>query len=106
MSRPHNDQRRQQEASTLTWRDGLYPSVGVSFGDFRQKGLETMDLSGICERGAHGYQGMLYLDGLGIQRQTLLLIDEELLDVFTLVALKLDHLAHLGVVDDGAIAGC
>ena len=52
-------------------------------------GLETVDL-----------------DGLGIELQTLLLVDEELLDVLALVALKLDHLAHLGVIDDGAIAGC
>ena len=45
------------------------------------------------------------LDGLGIQLQPFLLIDEELLHIFALVALELNHLAHLRVVDDGAIAG-
>ena len=44
------------------------------------------------------------LDGLGIQLEALLLVDEEFLHVLALVALQLDHLAHLRVVDDGAIA--
>ena len=44
------------------------------------------------------------LDGLGIQLEPLLLVDEELLHVLALVALQLDHLAHLRVVDNGAIA--
>jgi hypothetical protein len=46
------------------------------------------------------------LYGLGIHLEAFLLVDKKVLDVFTLIALKLDHLAHLGVVDDGAIAGC
>lgn len=45
------------------------------------------------------------LYGLGIHLEAFLLVDKKVLDVFTLIALKLDHLAHLGVVDDGAIAG-
>jgi len=45
------------------------------------------------------------LDGLRIQLETLLLVDQELLHVLALVALELNHLAHLRVVDDGAIAG-
>jgi len=45
-----------------------------------------------------------YLDGLGIKLQALFLINQELLDIFALVTLKLDHLAHLRVVDNGAIA--
>lgn len=44
------------------------------------------------------------LDGLRIQLQAFLLIDQKLLHILALVALKLNHLAHLGVVDDGAIA--
>ena len=44
------------------------------------------------------------LDGLGIQLQALLLVDQELLHILALVALQLDHLSHLRVVDDGAIA--
>lgn len=51
-------------------------------------GLETVDL-----------------DSLGIKLKTLLLVGEEFLDVLALIALELDHLAHLGVVDDGSIAG-
>lgn len=47
---------------------------------------------------------MLYLDGLGIKRQAFLLVDQKFLNVFALIPLELDHLAHLSVVDDGAIA--
>lgn len=46
------------------------------------------------------------LDGLGIQLEAFLLVDEEFLNIFALIPLELDHLSHLGVVDDGAIAGC
>ena len=45
------------------------------------------------------------LDGLGIKLEAFLLVHEELLDILALVALELDHLAHLAVGDDGAIAG-
>lgn len=44
------------------------------------------------------------LDGLGIQLEAFLLIDEKFLDILALVALQLDHLSHLGIDDDGAIA--
>src|ERR1700761_4550614 len=44
-------------------------------------------------------------DGLRIQLQPILLVNQEFLHIFTLVALELNHLAHLRVVDDGAIAG-
>jgi len=50
-------------------------------------GLETMDL-----------------DGLWIKLQTLFLVREELLNILALIALKLDHLAHLSIDDNGAIA--
>jgi len=50
-------------------------------------GLETMDLN-----------------GLRIKLQTLLLVSEELLYILALIALKLNHLAHLSVNDNGAIA--
>jgi hypothetical protein len=50
--------------------------------------LETVDLYGLC-----------------IEAQALLLIGKEFLDILALVALQLDHLAHLRVGDDGAIAG-
>lgn len=45
-----------------------------------------------------------YLDSLGIKLQTLLLVREELLNILALIALELDHLSHLSVDDDGAIA--
>lgn len=47
-----------------------------------------------------------YLDVLGIQFQALLLVNKEFLNVFALVTLQLNHLAHLGIIDDGAIARC
>ena len=50
-----------------------------------------------------------YLDGLLIETKTGLGVDEELSNLGTVIALKLDHLAHalgLGVTDDGAIASC
>ena len=45
------------------------------------------------------------LDGLRIQLQPFLLINQELLHILALISLELNHLAHLRVVDDGAIAG-
>jgi hypothetical protein len=44
------------------------------------------------------------LNGLGIQLKPFLLISQEFLHILALIALELDHLAHLRVVDDGAIA--
>jgi len=44
------------------------------------------------------------LDSLGIKLQALFLVGEELLDIFALITLKLDHLSHLSIDDDGAIA--
>lgn len=48
---------------------------------------------------------MAYLDGLGIELETLFLIDQEFLNILALVTLELDHLAHFSVVDNSAIAG-
>jgi len=45
------------------------------------------------------------LDGLCIKFQTLLFVNKKFLNVFPLIALKLNHLTHLRVIDDGAIAG-
>lgn len=45
-----------------------------------------------------------YLDRLCIELQALLLVNKKLLDVLALVALKLDHLTHFGVIDNRAIA--
>ena len=47
-----------------------------------------------------------YLDGLCVKLEPFLLVDQELFDILALVTLKLNHLAHLSVVDDGSIASC
>jgi hypothetical protein len=44
------------------------------------------------------------LNGLGIKLETLLLVNEEFLDILALVSLQLDYFTHFRVVDDGAIA--
>lgn len=46
------------------------------------------------------------LDGLGVKRKALLLVDEEFLDILALIALELNYLTHLGVGHDSSIAGC
>jgi hypothetical protein len=46
-----------------------------------------------------------HLDRLSIKTKSLLLVGQEVLDVFALIALELDDFAHLGVAHDGAIAG-
>jgi hypothetical protein len=46
----------------------------------------------------------IYLNGLGIKLQTLLLVGEELLNVFALITLKLNHLSHFTIDHNGAIA--
>jgi len=45
------------------------------------------------------------LDGLRIKLEAFLLVNEEFLNILALIALELDHLSHLSVIDDGAIAG-
>jgi hypothetical protein len=52
--------------------------------------------NGFCQR--------TYLDGLGIQLKAFLLVGQELLNILTLISLKLNHLTHLGVGNNGAIA--
>jgi hypothetical protein len=46
-----------------------------------------------------------YLDGLGVDFQALFLVDEEVFHGIALVALELDHVASLFIVDDGTVAG-
>lgn len=48
---------------------------------------------------------MSYLDGLSIELKTFLLVGQELLNILALISLKLNHLAHLTILDDGTIAG-
>jgi hypothetical protein len=77
-----NDRRPVAAAiSAITWTGKKGPERDVA------SGLKTVDL-----------------DGLGIKLKTLLLVGQELLDILALVSLKLNHLTHLGVIDDGAIA--
>lgn len=56
------------------------------------------------ERGVASDLETVNLDGLGIKLKALLLVGQELLNILTLISLELDHLSHLGVIDDGAIA--
>lgn len=60
---------------------------------------------GDAARVGRGFLETVNLYGFGIEAQPLLLVGEELLDILALVALQLNHLAHLAVSDDGAIAG-
>ena len=45
------------------------------------------------------------LDCLGVDLKTLVLVDEKILHSIALVALQLDHVSSLLIVDDGAVAG-
>jgi hypothetical protein len=45
------------------------------------------------------------LDSFAIKAQALLLVGQEVLNILALVSLQLDHLSHLSVRDDSAIAG-
>jgi hypothetical protein len=69
--------------------------------------LETMDLyrqdisSGNTRRTK---STISYLDGLGIQLKSFLFIGKKFLYILALIALKLNHLSHLTINDDGAIA--
>lgn len=72
-------------------------------------GLEPVDLEyDKLENGHHNKRADIgaatYLDGLGIKLESLLLVSQELLDILSLVSLQLNHLAHLSVRDNGAIA--
>jgi hypothetical protein len=44
------------------------------------------------------------LDGLAIKAEAFLLVGQEVHYILALIALQLDHLSHLTVCDDGAIA--
>ena len=71
-------------------------------------GLETVDLFDMLVFWVAKMRGKLvvlaYLDGLDIKLQPFLLVGEEFLHILALVSLELDHLSHLIVRDDGAIA--
>ena len=43
--------------------------------------------------------------GLRVKPKTFLFVGEKFLHIFALVSLKLNHLAHFSIRDDGAIAG-
>jgi len=58
----------------------------------------------VCLRASRGRK--VYLDSLGIELQSLLLVCEEFLDILALISLELDHLSHLSIDDNGAIASC
>ena len=47
---------------------------------------------------------LTYLDSFDIEFEPFFLVDQEFFDIFSLITLKLDHFAHLSIVDNGAIA--
>lgn len=67
-------------------------------------GLETMDLDIVLAIHCYHEDRTAYLNGLGIQLEAFFLIREELLNILALIALKLNHLSHLSINHDGAIA--
>jgi hypothetical protein len=72
-------------------------------------GLKAVDLCGNggsvdCAMVFSVEVGRAYLDSLGIKFQAFLLVGEELLNILALISLELNHLPHLSVDDDGAIA--
>jgi hypothetical protein len=46
-----------------------------------------------------------YFDGVDLQTKSIV-GGQEFLYIFALITLKLNHLAHLSIVDNGAIASC
>jgi hypothetical protein len=66
--------------------------------------LEAMDLFIVSKLISQEIE-TTYLDGLGINFQSLFLVDKELLHDIALVALQLNHVTSLFIVDDGAVAG-
>jgi len=70
-------------------------------------GLETMDLEKACVNwGKSTVSDNIYLDSLGIKLETFFLVGEELLNILALISLKLNHLSHFSIDNDGAIASC
>lgn len=67
-------------------------------------GLETVDLIVLVGFTESSNSSVAYLDCLCIKFQALFLVCEKLLNILALIALELDHLSHLGIDDDGAIA--
>lgn len=81
-----------------TGRVGMARGVGrLETVDLKGKNVSAVQITDICK--------IAHLDGLGIKLQTLLLVGQELLDILALITLELDHLSHLRVNDNGAIAG-
>jgi hypothetical protein len=69
--------------------------------------LDIIGKYGVNDDQKFGREGgnSAYFDSLCIKLEPIL-IDQELLDVLALISLKLNHFAHLTVVDDRAIASC
>jgi len=67
-------------------------------------GIFYQDTEGIRAGSGPGDLETMDLDGLGVKLQPFLLVNQEFLNIFPLIALQLDHLAHFSVVDNGAIA--
>jgi hypothetical protein len=85
----------------LVWRWDLtsLPSTVARVG----YSLEAVDLTWMSVAVDERMYCCSYLYGLCVKFEAILR-DQELLNIFALITLQLDHLAHLTVVDDCAIA--
>lgn len=82
----------------IDWEEGTGTERGISL---RTHGPNA----DVSLKAYNSWTTLTYLDGLGIQLKTFLLVGQELLNILTLISLQLNHLAHLSVIHDGAIAG-
>lgn len=84
---------------------GVQPNPGQQprRQDYRQCKVSMSSLS--FEIRARPRLETVDLDGLGVEGESVVLVAHEVFHILALVALQLNHLAHLRVVDDGAIAG-
>jgi hypothetical protein len=118
---PNRTQTLNDGSSLRFWRQagsnhggGLAVLPSAIFATRRQRGV---GIYGLRNRGPFWYVSILsgkyvggdskveaYLDGLDIKLQPFLLVGEEFLHILALVSLELDHLSHLIVRDNGAIA--
>lgn len=89
-----------QKTGVLEVLEAIWSAASATVVKFRTAGRSS-------QRGGRGVarDGLetVDLDAVGLQAETLIPVGEELLDILALITLKLNHLAHLVVVDDGAI---
>jgi hypothetical protein len=91
-------------ATNEVQRSGVYSGTVKALAQNIAETLQCQSISAAGQRRVAGLE-TVHLNSLGIKLKTFLLVGEEILDVLALVALELDHLTHLCIVDDCSIAG-